>query len=151
MRSIRGTFTLVALAASLIVGCGSSALSTSQLRQQAGAICGRANAQIGKIPTPASEATGNTFLKKGVVVLQPALADLRALTPPSDETVVYQAALKALAGELDALKTATRRLDQGEDPVRTFRSLQDRLGPLETDADNAWRALDIPQCLSRPG
>ena len=130
-------------------GCGSSALSAADLRQQAGSICSRADRQIGKIPSPASEASGTSFLKQGVAALGPELADLKTLKPPADEAEVYRSALKALSGELDALKSAVSKLDQGADPVRTFRQLQDALAPLETDADNAWRALVIPTCLSR--
>ena len=130
-------------------GCGNSALSAADLRQQAGLICSRADRQIGKIASPASEAAGNSFLKQGMAALEPELADLKTLKPPADEVEVYQSGLKALSGELDALKSAVSKLDQGADPVRAFRELQGTLAPLETDADNAWRALVIPACLSR--
>jgi hypothetical protein len=133
----------------LVMGCGSSALSAADLRKQAGLICSRADRQISRIPTPANQAAGNAFLKAGIAALDPELADLKALKPPSDEAVVYQAGLKALSGELDGLHSATTKLDQGADPVRTFRELETTLAPLETEADNAWRALDISSCLSR--
>ena len=139
-----GTLPVLAL-----MGCGSSALSPAELRTQANLICSRANRQIGKIATPANESAGKVFLKQGVAALDPQLNDLKALKPPVDETVVYDAAIKATSGELSALHAAVSKLDQGADPVRTFRDLQNQLGPLETDADNAWRALDVTSCLSR--
>jgi hypothetical protein len=140
---------LAALPLVALIGCGSSPLSAAELRVQANSICGRANRLIGRIPTPANESAGNAFLKQGISALDPQLADLKALKPPADEAVVYQAAIKATSGELDALHSAISKLDQGADPVRTFRGLQDTLGPLETDADNAWRALGVSSCLSR--
>lgn len=130
-------------------GCGNAPLSAADLRQQASAICSRANRQVAKIPTPSSEAAGNSFLKQGIAALGPQLNDLKVLKPPPDDAQVYQSAVKALSGQLDALKSATAKLDQGADPVRTFRQLQDTLAPLETEADNAWRALGVSACLSR--
>ena len=140
---------VAALAVLVAAGCGSSTLSAADLRQQAGAICSRADRQIARIPTPSSEAAGNAFLKQGIAALDPELGDLNSLKPPADEAVVYQSAIKSLGGELDGLKSAAGKLDQGADPVHTFRQLQDTLSPLETDADNAWRALGIPACVSR--
>ena len=140
---------LAALPLVALIGCGGSPLSAADLKIQANLICGRANRQIAQIPTPANEAAGNVFLKQGISALDPELSDLKALKPPADEAVVYQAAMKAMSGELDALHSAVSKLDQGADPVRTFRGLQDTLGPLETDADNAWRALSVSSCLSR--
>jgi hypothetical protein len=141
-----GLATLPVLA---LIGCGSSALTSAELQKQANLICSRADRQIGKIPTPGNESAGNAFLKQGVAALDPELNDLKALKPPADEAEVYQAAIKATSGQLDALHGAVSKLDQGADPVRTFRALQDQLGPLETDADNAWRALGVTSCLSR--
>ena len=117
------------LAAAMAVGCGSSPLSASDLRQQASAICSRADRQITRIPTPGSEGAGNSFLKQGIAALDPELNDLKTLKPPADEAEVYQSGIKALGAELDAVKSATAKLDQGADPVRTFRQLQDTLAP----------------------
>ncbi len=149
MRRTARTAALALGAAAIAVGCGTSPLSPSALRQQAGAICSRADRQIGRIAAPSSQAAGNPFLKKGVAALDPELAQLKGLVPPADDSVVYQSAIKSLSGELDALQAATDKLDRGADPVATFRGLQAQLAPLEADADNAWRALDIPACFSR--
>jgi ABC-type uncharacterized transport system YnjBCD substrate-binding protein len=140
---------LAALPLLALIGCGSAPLSAAELRQQATSICSRADRRIAVIPTPPNQSAGNAFLKQGIAALDPELGDLKALKAPSDEVVVYQAALKALSGELDALHSAVSKLDQGADPVKTFRALQDSLAPLETDADNAWRALGVSACLSR--
>jgi hypothetical protein len=140
---------LAALPLVALIGCGSAPLSAAELRQQATSICSRADRQIAVIPTPANQSAGNAFLKQGIAALDPELGDLKALKPPSDEAVVYQAAITAMSGELDALHAAVSKLDQGVDPVKTFRELQGRLAPLEAEADNAWRALGVSACLSR--
>jgi hypothetical protein len=133
----------------IATACGSSPLSATDLRQRANLICSRADRQISTIATPASQAAGQAFLEQGTAALGPELSGLKPLQPPSDETVVYRSAITALSGELDALRAAVSGLDQGTDPVKTFRALQDKLGPLETQADNAWRALGVQACLSR--
>lgn len=87
------------------------------------------------------------MLKHGAAALNAELADLNALTPPTDEAVVYHWGSTPGPQEFATLHAATAKLDQGVGPVGTFRELQDRLAPLETDADYAWRALGIPACL----
>lgn len=149
MRTLRATAGLTAIAATVAAGCGSSPLSAADLRQQAGEICTKADRQIGRISTPSSDAAGNSFIKQGIAVLDPELAQLKGLVPPADESSVYRSAIRALSGELDSLHAAATQLDRGADPVKAFKALQARLAPQETDADSAWRALGIPACLSR--
>lgn len=140
---------LTALAVLVAAACGSSPLTAADLRQRADTICTRADRQIGAIAAPASQAAGTSFLQQGVAALDPELGELKRLTPPSDEAVVFETAITALSGELDGLRSAVSDLHRGADPVKTFRALQTKLGPLETQADNAWRALGVQACLSR--
>ena len=57
-------------------------------------------------------------------------------------------AVGALARELRALRGTIRALGRQQDPVIAFKTLQQHLGPLETQADDAWRAL---RCHGLPG
>jgi hypothetical protein len=140
----------VAVLAAGTAGCGSTPPpSLIQLRVQATRICATASRQIGRIATPPSEAGGEAFLERGVAVLAPELRRLRRLTAPSEADDVYRAALSALSEQVDALRQATRALERQEDPVVAFKALQQRLGPLETQADGAWQALEVPTCMSR--
>jgi hypothetical protein len=142
---------LTALAGFGVAACGASAPSPSlvQLRNQASHICAAASTEIRRIRTPASEAGGGAFLKRGVKVLGPELRHLRSLSSiaPSEALDVYRTALSASARELTAVNGAVRALDRNEDPVVTFKSLQHLLGPLESQADDAWTALQMPQCV----
>jgi hypothetical protein len=143
---------LATLAATAIVaaGCGSAPPPPLvQLRAQGARICGGASGRLGRIPTPRTEVGGETFLTRAIAVLGPELRELRKLSAPGDGADVYRAALAATAGELKALKGAVRALDRQQDPVIAFRTLQQRLGPLERQADGAWQALQIPACLQR--
>ncbi len=140
----------LAAAATLLAGCGSTpSPSLVQLRNQGARICTGAGQRLRLIPTPRSEADGEAFLKQAVAVLGPELGQLRELRPSSDASDVYGTAVGALARELSALRGTIRALGRQQDPVIAFKTLQQHLGPLETQADDAWRALDITACLER--
>lgn len=81
--------------------------------------------------------------------MTPELTDLRRLHPPRALAPEYEAALSNFANELGALRGAVQRLDGGADPISTTAALQRRLSPIEARADGAWRALDVPACVSR--
>jgi hypothetical protein len=146
----RSSLAIAAVATLIAAGCGSSPPpSLIQLRAQATRICSTASRQLGTIAMPPSEAEGAAFLKHGIAVLGPELGQLRTLEAPTEATDVYRAALSALAGELGGLKDAAQALARQEDPVIAFRALQQRLGALERQADDAWQALQVPTCMSR--
>jgi hypothetical protein len=139
-----------AAAALAAAGCGSTATpSLIQLRTQATRICSTASRQIGRIATPPSGAAGEVFLDRGIAVLAPEHQALQRLGAPSEAADVYRTALGALGRELSAMRDATHALDRQENPVIAFKTLQHRLAPLETQADDAWQALQIPTCASR--
>jgi hypothetical protein len=146
----RRTLATLAATTTLLAGCGSTPPpSLVQLRAQATRICASAGHRLGLIATPHSEADAESFLRRAVAVLGPELTQLRKLGAPSEGADVYRTALDALSGELLALKGTIRALRRQQDPVIAFKTLQQHLGPLEAQADGAWRALQIPACLER--
>jgi hypothetical protein len=84
-----------------------------------------------------------------VAALTPALPQLRRLHPPADAADVYSAAMAAYAKKLELLRTASRRIAGGDDPVTTIHTLEQRLGPIVSQENGAWDALGIPACVSR--
>ena len=142
---------MLALALGLAVaGCGGGGqLSAGSLRSQATAVCTTANAQMTAIPTPSTPAATVTFLNRGITVLRPELAALKALNPSGDIAEVYGISLHAFSRKLDALTATVHNIDSGGDPVREMQALQTRLAPLESSENGAWQALQIPACLNR--
>ncbi len=139
----------MALAAGAVAGCGSSPASEVQLRQQATAICMHTNRLVSRIGTPGSEAGGEAFLVRGIAALKPELRELQQLTAPQDVADVWSTALHSLSGELAALQAATAKIDGGADTATAYKTLQLTLTPLETQANNAWNALEIPACQNQ--
>lgn len=140
---------VAAMVALATAGCGSAPLSLIQLRQQATRVCARANRRIIAIATPADAAAGDAFLKRGIAALEPELRRIKALHAPNEVADVWTTAVTALSEELAALRSAVRKVGAGADPVLTFRRLQQVLTPLETQANDAWQALEIPACVSQ--
>jgi hypothetical protein len=140
---------IATLAALALGGCGSSSLSNTQLSRDASRICAAADRHTDRIPTPTSTADSATFLARGAAALGPELKGLRALRPPSDLAPVYATALSGSAAELSALRATARQLKRGDDPVSAIRTLQRRLTPMESRADDAWHTLKISACVSR--
>jgi hypothetical protein len=141
----------VLLVAVLLAGCGGSdRLSDSQLRAEATAICTQATRQTDRIPTPHSPAGGMQFLNRGIAVFTPELTQLRLLKAPKDDVSdVYQTSLKAFSQKLRALKAAQHEIKTGASPVTAMTALAQRLAPIESSEDGAWRALQVFACLNR--
>jgi hypothetical protein len=140
----------VAVAASLLLaGCGSDRLSADQLRARATRVCVIAGQRTNRIATPSAPAGGARFLKAGIAILTPELAQLRALKPPSDLADVYATSISSFSRKLELLRSAAGQLDSGANPVSAMTELQQHLAPVELAEDGAWRALQVPACLNR--
>jgi hypothetical protein len=148
-RSRAASALAVGLAALTLAACGSSSASPSQVRSQATSICSRANRQIGRIPTPSSAAGALAFVNSGIAVLKPEVRSLRQLSVTGDAADVWNTAIRALSDQLATLQGTASKIRGGADAVQSFKSLQQTLAPLETQADNAWHALQIPACQSQ--
>jgi hypothetical protein len=143
----------LALAATLtsalaLAGCGSSALSAPQLRARAGRICSAARVATNRIPTPDTPSAGAPFLSRGISALAPELKALKRLQPGGDAATNYAGAVADGRQELQALRFTIRGLRAGNDPVVAIKTLQQRLAPLESRADDAWGSLGIEACAT---
>lgn len=144
--------TLSALAGLALAACGgggNGGLSSNQMRAAAARTCASATAGAARILTPSTPAGGTTFLRRGIKVFAPELAQLRRLRAPGAVATTYATALDAFSQKLNLIKSALRRLDRGADPVQTIQTLQHRLSPVESREDAAWHALDVTACLNR--
>ena len=140
---------LIALAILAVSACGSMSLSLVQLRTRATAICDRANRRMRAISPPKAESEAKAFLEQGASALASELDQLKPLSTSGAAGSVYRTAVSAVSGELAALQGAVKELGAGQLAVPVLRSLEQRLSPLQTQADGAWRALDIHACLTR--
>jgi hypothetical protein len=140
---------VVAVGAIALAGCGGSSLSERQLRNDATQICRTAQLRMGRIGVPASPSGGRAFLRHGVAVLTPELAQLRRLRPPSSMADDYRKALADFTLKLGTLRATLVTLKSGGDPVAGFQSLQQALAPIEAREDDSWGGLDIAACVNR--
>jgi hypothetical protein len=139
---------VAAVAALVLAGCGSSKLSSKQLRARATAACTVAARKTTHIPTPTDPAGGAAFLKRGIAVLTPAVAALKRLKPPPDVANVFENSVHGLEKQLDLVERTARYLRDAQDPVLAMKTLQQRLTPIEAGVDSGWRALEIPACIN---
>jgi hypothetical protein len=146
---VRTRAVLASVAALAVAGCGSKPLSNGELQRQATRVCTQAGARTDRLPTPGSPAGTIAFVRRAVAVMSPELAALKGLKPPGDVADVYSTAIDAFTKKLTALKDSVRDLRGGADPVIAIKTLQQQLGPLESQEDGAWQALAIPACLNR--
>jgi hypothetical protein len=137
------------VAALAAAGCGSSSPSQTQLRNQATAICAQTNRRIGGIATPHAESGGEAFLQRGIAALKPELQQLRRLAPPEDAADVWSTAIRSSSAQLSALESTARQIQHGADTTLAFKSLQQTLAPLESQANDAWSALQIRACQNQ--
>jgi hypothetical protein len=137
----------VLMSVALLAGCASHRIP-SEMRQDAHAICARANHTLDRIalPTSTSEQAAS-FLHRGRTALSAEVRQLRGLAASGDARPVYQAALQALSEESAALDAAATAIHGGANPLAVFKATQQRLLPLEVQANDAWQALGIPVCV----
>ena len=138
---------LALLAAAALTGCGSVSASLIDLRRDAGVICRHTNKAFNPLPAIPAQGQTTAFLSAGIARLRTQLAKLRRLGPPHSVADVYRAALAALGQELDVLQSAVQAIHRGEDPATAFKQLRQQLTPVQSQANNAWQALEIPDCL----
>ena len=136
----------VALAVTVVAGCGSSSLSETALRAGAQRACVTARAQLNRIPTPTQPDGGASFLRRGIAGLAPELVALNRLHPVGELGVQYGRARAATEAEVAALRSSLKGLEGGNDPVVAIKTLQQQLLPLERRAATAWQALGISAC-----
>lgn len=148
-RSAARVLLSVAMLALIASGCGSSRLSSKQLRSAATPICESANHQAARIAVPASPPQAQAFLARGLATLTPELKQLKKLRPEAAAAPTFHAALSAFSRQLHDLRRTQQRLRRGADPVAAMETLQARLAPLRSQEDSHWRELGIPACLSR--
>jgi hypothetical protein len=138
---------LALLAAAMLIGCGSVSASLRNLRQDAGRICRHTNRAFEPLPALPTQGRAASYLSTGVARLGTQLARLRRLSAPHDVADVYSAALGVLGQELSVLRRKVTAIRRGQDPAVAVRALREQLTPLESQANNAWQALQIPSCL----
>ncbi len=134
------------LVAALLAGCGSTALTDSQLRTRAGRICTLATQRTDHIATPRMPTQEAAFVSRGIAAMTPEVTALRRLRAPGDMADDYRDAVEAIAAELTALRSTLKGLKAGNDPVVAIKTLQQQLAPAEFTAGIAWSALELPAC-----
>jgi hypothetical protein len=149
MTSLSGRAAALLVTAVAVTSCGGSSLSDLDLRADATALCQAANTRSEQLPAPRSPPSGAAFLRRGASELAHELAALRALAPPSDLAARYGAAVHEFAAALADVRATIAGIDHGADPSGAFRALELQLAPVLTQEDEAWRALQIPACVSR--
>jgi len=138
---------MVVSAAALATGCGgTSGISSAQLHARAGRACTAAAASLQKLNSPKLPGDAGAFLSEGIAVVGPEVSELSRLHPAGDLAASYRNALNASRGELNALRRASHEIKANADPIATFRTLQNRLAPLELEASGAWNALGLAVC-----
>jgi hypothetical protein len=140
---------LTATMTAALAGCGGDTLGAKELRSRATTACATATRQINGIGMPNSPAGGRLFLTAGVATLRPEVAALSALHPPHELAATYTSTVGQLGVIVSALDTTAGALGQGSDPVIAFKTLEQRLAPIEAQQNQAWQALGVPACVLR--
>ena len=135
---------LGALSVAALAGCGSSSLSTAQMRSRATKICTTTAGRTGKISTPTSPSGAVTFLDRGIAAIGQEVVQLRAM----HASATAKTAVDGTAAELAALRFTLKGMHADNDPVVAIKTLQARLTPIERRTNAAWRSLDVPACVT---
>ena len=129
-----------------LAGCGTSDLSTSQLRSGARLVCTAAARRTNRIPLPSAPSGEARFLTQGITVLT---SEVRELDSLRSGNPTFRGAVIEVGDEVAALRFSLKGVRSGNDPVVAIKTLQQKLAPLEHRADQAWNRLGITSCADR--
>jgi hypothetical protein len=141
-----GLLAAASLSATVLAGCGSTSLSTTQLRTRAARICTLTTQRTNRIATPTMPTQEDAFVRRGIAAITPEVSALHRLRAPGDMADDYRDAVEATGAELTALRSTLKGLKAGNDPVVAIKTLQQQLAPAEFKAAIAWSALEVPAC-----
>lgn len=134
---------------STAVGCGSStprALSASEFRARAEAICAEANTAQAALAQPKTGAEVRAYLEAGYASAEAELARLKALVPPPELKADFDAAI-SLIGQRDAtVKRVVDELKAGKDPEAAVTAAEPAITALNDRADAKALALGLTVC-----
>lgn len=123
-----------------------TALTAEQFRARADAICSSYNARNEALPTPTSPDTVGPYFAQAMPLAQQQLAELRALTPPTELKPTYDATLTVLQQTITELGDAQSRIADGEDPATVLTDIADRVNGLKAEADRRATELGLTVC-----
>jgi hypothetical protein len=130
-------------------GDGSAALSASDFRTQADAICQTSKDTIAALTQPSSSSTNaevSAFLTAGLDATDAEIAKLRALEAPSDLSGTLGEALDLLDQRQARIRAATARVAGGEDVQTVLQDADAEIDNLNGQADAKARELGLTVC-----
>ena len=130
-------------------GDGSNALSASEFRTQADAICQTSNDTIAALTEPTAASTNaqvSAFLAAGLKASDAQIAQLRALDPPSDLAPTVDQALDLLEQRQTRIRAVADRVAAGEDFTKVITQENAQITSLNDRADAKARELGLTVC-----
>jgi hypothetical protein len=130
-------------------GGGSNALSASEFRTQADAICQTSKDTIAGLTEPTAASTNaqvSAFLAAGLKASDAQIAQLRALDPPSDLAPTVDQALDLLEQRQTRIRAVADRVAAGEDFTKVITQENAQITSLNDRADAKARELGLTVC-----
>ncbi len=130
-------------------GGGSNALSASEFRSQADAICQTSKDTIAALTAPTVASTNaqvSAFLAAGLKASDAQIAQLRALDPPSDLAPTVNQALGLLEQRQTRIRAVAGRVAAGEDFTKVIAQENAQITSLNDRADAKARELGLTVC-----
>jgi hypothetical protein len=128
---------------------GSNALSASEFRSQADAICQTSKDTIAALTEPTAASTNaqvSAFLAAGLKASDAQMAQLRALDPPSDLAPTVDQALDLLEQRQTRIRAVAGRVAAGEDFTKVIAQENAQITSLNDRADAKARELGLTVC-----
>ena len=128
---------------------GSDALSASEFRTQADAICQTSKDTIAALDEPTAASTNaevSAFLTAGLEATDAEIAKLRALRAPSDLSGTLGEALDLLDQRQERIRAATAKVADGEEVQTVLQDANAEIDSLNGKADAKARELGLTVC-----
>ena len=135
--------TLLVLA---LAGSAVAALTPSQYRTKATAICKATSAKLEALPTAKTKKDFAPLIKKALPIFRAQYGRLKALSPPASLRPLHVKMLGLEKQQLDGIEKFLDQVDGGVNVEKAYNAMDARLGKV-SDAETAtWKKLQIPTC-----
>lgn len=125
-------------------GGGGEALTKAQLVSQADAICRDLNQKVDALPEPESVEDIETFAQDLLDTVEPAVADLKALVPPSEVEADYDRAMELLDNQVERTRELQEAGKEGDEAkVRSVIASGEKD---DAEGDRIARKIGLKEC-----
>jgi hypothetical protein len=138
----------VALIVLAHAGVAAAALTPTQYRATATAVCKGTSAKLNSFGSPKTKDEFVVLIRKALPVFRTQYSKLKALKPAANIRSLHVKVLGLEQKQLDGIQTFLDQVDGGADIEKAYNALDAKLSKVSEAEAAAWKKLRVPACAN---